>query len=237
MSQILVTTRGAVAALTACSLSRLGYPKGCVRAIFRRAIGQSIRRLYVTFLTDFGDPGVLLPVAAAILGVLLLLGQHRAAALWTLTLGMSLGVVLVLKLTFAGCVSPSRLTEIHSPSGHTASATLVYGGLIALLDTRLVITLVASVGCATLIGTSRLLLHLHTAEEAALGGGIGVLGVALLAVSLPRNAMIGSRGELSLSLSIVVMSLALALHGIHWRVEPLIRNVSHHYWPFRACGS
>lgn len=191
----------------------------------------------VDFLTNLGDPGVLFPVAVVILGLLLLIGQHRTAIVWALTVGISLGIVVVLKMTFAGCVPPSLLTEIQSPSGHTASATLVYGGLVALLGTRLVFTLVASLGCATLIGASRLLLHMHTVEEAALGGGIGVLGVALFSVSLPKNAAAGSRGEMLFALPVIALSLALALHGVHWRMEPIIRSVSYHYWPFRVCGS
>jgi membrane-associated phospholipid phosphatase len=189
----------------------------------------------VTFITDFGDPGVLLPVATAVFTLLLLLGQRRIAMAWLLMLATGFGLILALKLTFASCVPPSLLAEIHTPSGHTASATLIYGGLIALLGGGLSLTLVASFGFATLIGTSRLFLHLHSAAETAIGGAVGMLGITLFAAALPGVSVVDSRPRHLVILPIIGVSLALALHGVHWPLEPTIRHVSHHYWPFPAC--
>lgn len=188
------------------------------------------------FITDFGDPGVLAPIAILIFVLLLIGGQRRTALAWLMLLGGGLGLIVVLKLSLADCHPPSLWAAIRTPSGHTASATLIYGGLFALLGAGVGLTVLAAAGVAMLIGLTRLILHAHLAGEAIVGGGIGVLGTGLLAVAVPY---LGRRGiaanPFGLNLLVIALALALALHGVHWRLEPKIRYVSHHYWPFRVC--
>ena len=145
-------------------------------------------------------------------------------------------MIVVLKLSLAGCQPPSPLAAFRTPSGHTASATLIYGGLIAVISGDVGVTVLASVICAILIGVSRLILHLHTLAEAMVGGSVGALGSSLLAVALPHlTGQARSPRYLTTGLPVIALVMALALHGVHWRLEPKISYVSHHYWPWHVC--
>jgi hypothetical protein len=94
----------------------------------------------------------------------------------------------------------------------------------------------AAAGVAMLIGLTRLILHAHVIGEALVGGGIGLLGTGLLAAAVPYLARRGGVvNPFGANLAVLALILAVALHGVHWRLEPKIRYVSHHYWPLRVC--
>ena len=54
-------------------------------------------------VTDFGDQGVLLPLAAGIALLLALSGWRRGALAWTAAIGGTLALILLLKLRFFAC--------------------------------------------------------------------------------------------------------------------------------------
>ncbi len=189
----------------------------------------------IAFLTDFADSALIVPVAFAVAALLVLLGQARNALVWSAVVAATLGVVLACKLTLAGCVPPSPLAEVRNPSGHTASAVMVYGGLIAALGGGSLATLAPSLAIAGVIGLSRVLLGVHTVAEAVIGGGIGLSGAAALAACWSQPAQRAQRRQLVLAASATVALLACALHGIHLPAELLIRRASHHLWPLHAC--
>lgn len=59
-------------------------------------------------VTDFGDQGVLLPLAAGIALLLALSGWRRGALAWTAAIGGTLALILLLKLRFLPAVISCR---------------------------------------------------------------------------------------------------------------------------------
>lgn len=187
------------------------------------------------FLTDFADQAVLLPVAAGVAIVLLLLGWFRGALAWTVAVCGTLAVMLGLKMLFTVCGPAVPELNIRTPSGHVAAAAVVYGGLAALLGLRPAMTLVLSVGIAVLVAASRVALGAHTPSEAFVGGlvgGAGAATVALLAGPKPP-------GMRHAPLIAAPLLLLVLLHGVHLHAEPTIGRLARllDTWPFSACAA
>lgn len=87
----------------------------------------------MSFLTNFGDLAVLLPLAIVILLWLVTLRPRRCAVWWAVAVGLCTGLTALLKIYFYVC-PPSP--ELQSPSGHTSFSALVYGTL-ALVELAL----------------------------------------------------------------------------------------------------
>ena len=83
-------------------------------------------------VTNFGDQAVVVPLAVGIALIFALSGWRRGALAWTAAIGSTLSLILFLKLRFFAC--DHLLTEARpgNPSGHTAAAAAVYGGLLAI---------------------------------------------------------------------------------------------------------
>lgn len=186
------------------------------------------------FVTDFADQALLLPLAALIAIFLAASGARRTAVIWCLAVGGVFGTVLVLKLAVIAC-GFGRGFGLMSPSGHTAAAAVVYGGLAALLlRRRLPYAAALALGAvlpAAVIGATRLALLVHTPADVVAGGAIGLVGAAAIAAqrppALPLRAI--NRGLLGMAL------LALLLHGHQARAESRIAWLAQHLWPFSAC--
>ena len=137
------------------------------------------------FLTDFADQAVVLPLGL-IVGVLLAaFGWPRAALAWAIALGAALGLTLLAKLALLPCAPRVFGTALRTPSGHTAAASVTYGGLVALLIPgrwRLLGAVAASAAVGGVIAGTRLALGVHTGSEVVAGAAIGVAAAALLAV-------------------------------------------------------
>jgi membrane-associated phospholipid phosphatase len=136
-------------------------------------------RAWLVSLSDFGDLAVLLPLAAAMLA-LLLLYVPRAAPRWVLALGFCLGLTALLKIAFYAC---PPVGDMHSPSGHTSLSTLVYGAVTLVAATtwpgvRSVLVIGGGTGLILVIGLSRLLLGVHSIAEVSLGLAIGTISLA-----------------------------------------------------------
>jgi membrane-associated phospholipid phosphatase len=130
-------------------------------------------------LTDLGDLAVLLPLAAAMLAWLLLYSA-RVAPRWLLALGSCVGLTALLKIVFYACPPTD---DMHSPSGHTALSTLVYGAIalaaaIAWPGVRRLLVIGCCTGLILAIGVSRLLLDAHSVVEVTLGLLIGTVPLA-----------------------------------------------------------
>lgn len=168
------------------------------------------------FLTDFADQAVVLPLILAVGLMLFIGGWRRGAAAWIVTAGVTLGLMLVLKLLGIAC-GPAHL---RTPSGHTAAAAMVAGSLIALLlpRYRCAGTALAALGAAVLIGALRVAAGAHTVPEVLLGGSVGIAGAvcfAWFAGSRPAEV------RLSRVLAVAIMVVAL-FHGDRLRAEPRI---------------
>jgi len=169
-------------------------------------------------LTDFADEAVVLPLIAVVALMLGLLGWRRGALAWLGAVGLSFTSVLALKLVFATCGPALGLPALRSPSGHTAAAAVIAGGIAVVLGQgRQQIAAIAGLA-ALLIGATRVALGLHTPAEVALGGALGILGV------LGFAALAGNPPALRLRwLFAAIVAVALLLHGQHLDAETRIR--------------
>lgn len=197
------------------------------------------------FLTNFGDQAVVLPLILIIGLLLLMLGWWRGAIGWFLAVPGTLGTVLSLKIIFYACHQVLPDWGVRSPSGHTASATVVYGSLLALFSEgsldrsrtplrnawHLLLVALAALLLAALFGFSRVDLGVHTVPDVLVGGIVGILGAVvfvLMAGRPPRNFR-----RWTLLASVVVV--AILFHGRQLNAEEAIRQMAISYWwPFIA---
>ncbi len=186
------------------------------------------------FLTDFADQAVVLPLAAYVLLVLAGLGWRRGALAWGAAVGGVLGVMLVLKLVAFACASHLAWTGVVSPSGHTATAAVVYGGLLALLATRSTRSTLVAAGLggafAALVGLTRLMLHVHTAGDVLVGAAVGVAG----AVLMRRLAGVRPSRPSSPWILLVGCVVVFALHGTRLEAESRLHWLAVGVWALSA---
>ena len=191
------------------------------------------------FLTDFADQAVVLPLAATIAIMLLLLGWWRGALGWAAAVPGTLAIVLSLKIVFYACHAVLPDWGIRSPSGHTASATVVYGGLLALLGARgvggtarhLLLMAFAALLVALLVGFSRVDLGAHTVPDVLVGGAVGLLGATLFVLLAGKPPV-----RLRLwPLAVAVVVVAVLFHGSELHAEEAIQRMAIvDWWPFIA---
>ncbi|HVC62726.1 MAG TPA: phosphatase PAP2 family protein [Acetobacteraceae bacterium] len=175
------------------------------------------------FLTDFADQAVILPVVFAVAIVLAMQGWRYGALVWLGVVFATFGLMLVLKLVFLACAPLRGPIDIHSPSGHVAAATVVSGGLAALLTRRRATILPIAMLAAVAIGVSRLVLGMHSLPEVVLGALVGLAGAAaLLTLAGAPSALRPGR------LLAVVVIVAALFHGMHLPAEAAIRHTAFH---------
>jgi membrane-associated phospholipid phosphatase len=176
----------------------------------------------VTFITDFADQAVMLPLALAIGVALLLQGWRRGAAAWALAVVGTFAAMLALKLVFLACGPSLGASDIRTPSGHVAAATVITGGLAALLLGRRATVLPAAILAAIVIGASRLVLGMHSLPEVVLGALVGLAGawVLLLVAGQPPPTLDVRR------IAIITVVVALVFHGLHLPAEAHIRSTA-----------
>jgi membrane-associated phospholipid phosphatase len=181
-----------------------------------------------SFVTDFGDSAVTVPLALLTLVFLVSAGQQRLALGWILTIGGCAVAIGILKLIFGACGPLLPIAPITSPSGHTAMSAAVYGSLALLLGGRLsprgraalnIVAWLMIVG----IALSRVALHEHTPAEIAIGL---IVGAGAIAIS---RAILGREEPPVLPLGWLVLSGvgAIALmHGTRWAIEPSLHRLA-----------
>jgi|WetSurMetagenome_2_1015567.scaffolds.fasta_scaffold416704_2 membrane-associated phospholipid phosphatase len=192
------------------------------------------------FITDFADQAVVLPVALAVAISWVVAGWRRAALAWSAAVFCVLAVTAFGKMATAACGPFDLLPGLRSPSGHTASAAVVYGGLVALLlpvawersETWRVTTAAALAGlAAVLFGGTRLLLHVHTRTDVLAGAVVGMAGALLLArLAGPRPAAV----RLAVPVGVALVTILL-FHGGHLHAEERLHDLSFVVWPLTLC--
>ncbi len=186
------------------------------------------------FLTDFGDQAFILPLTLVVALVLSIGGWRRGAAAWVVSVAATLTAVLLGKLVVFAC-HPLSLTGLQSPSGHTASAAVAFGGLLALLAPRgwriPLLAVTGAVVAAALVGTSRVALKAHSIADVLAGAMLGIAG-ALLLVRLAgdRPARLRRAPSVAAALATVIL-----FHGAHLGAERNIAWMSHMVWPLTLC--
>lgn len=188
-----------------------------------------------SFLTDFADQAVILPLIACVAAVLWLSGWRRGTLVWFGGTFATLGIMVVLKLTFRACGEEMFNGTIASPSGHTAVAGAVYGSILAFISSRLggrdTSRLALILVVIVVIGISRVLLKAHNIPEVCLGGAIGFIAAQamLLVAGDPPNDRLFTFSYWPL------IALPLLLHGVHLRAERGIDGLAVYAWPFSLC--
>ena len=175
------------------------------------------------FVTDFADQAVVIPSAIAVAVGFVAAGWYRGALAWSGVLACTWVSVLLLKLA---CLLFGSLWVggLHSPSGHTASAAAAAGGFLGLIvrrrggDWRWTIPI--SAGFATIIGLSRLALHVHTRLDVLVAGMVGVVSAVVLVV-------LAGPPPPKLRLSPIITALAVVIvlmHGSQSSAEAAIKR-------------
>jgi membrane-associated phospholipid phosphatase len=176
----------------------------------------------MTFLTDFADQAVVLPVVLVVALMLVAMGWRRGALVWLAVIGATFGAILVLKSVFLACPPVFDPWTLHSPSGHTAAAAVVAGGFATLLGGRGWIAFVVSILAAAAIGSSRVELGYHSLPEVLIGAAAGAAGAVALSRFAGRKPI--ARPVPLLTVAVVV---AVLTHGIHLPAEAAISRFSH----------
>lgn len=191
------------------------------------------------FVTDFADAAVILPVALTVAVLLALLDWRRGALGWSAGVMAALAAVLLGKLALFACSGGSHAL-LRSPSGHTASAAVVYGGALALPASRIVahaerawvwssLILATLFGglAAVVIGASRLLLGVHSVDDVLTGGGCGVIGLWLMLwLTGPMPPRLVRRQPLTATLGMMLIgAIVLLLHGERLPIEPMLHVI------------
>lgn len=173
------------------------------------------------YLTDFADQAVILPLVLAVAVALAVQGWRRGAFVWLAVVGATFFATLVFKLVFLSCSPLFGPLDIHSPSGHVAAATVVAGGLAAMLTRRQASIIPAALVAAAIIGFSRFVLGMHTLPEVAVGALIGLCGAAaMLRLAGPPPTLRPA------PLLGVIAIVALMFHGLHLPAEAAIRHTA-----------
>jgi membrane-associated phospholipid phosphatase len=176
----------------------------------------------MSFFTDFADQAVVLPLAIVVALVLGVMGWWRGVLAWAGAVCGTLAVMLVLKLCCLAIAEDLGFGTAASPSGHVASACIVYGGLaVLLLRGRVPVAVLAAIPAVIIVamGYSRMALGAHDLGEVIVGGVVGATGLFVLTV------LAGPRPR---PVAWPVMGAAVftivALHGIHLEAEAAIRS-------------
>ena len=192
-----------------------------------------------SFVTDFGDTAVTVPLALMMACFLVAMKQPYLALGWCVAIGACVAVIGALKLALAGCPHPLFSAGLSSPSGHTAMSTAVYGGFAAVAGAALARParelLVGGV-LALMIGIalSRAVLGYHSPIEVAVGLAVGVAALVVILVCIDRH-----RPERLPAGRIVlaVLVVALLLHGERWPAEQAIHRLAGWFGMLRPwCG-
>ena len=176
------------------------------------------------FVSDFADQAVMLPLAIVVGAALALMGWWRGLAAWLVAVGGTLAIMLVAKAGLVGLSAEYGSDYSISPSGHVASACVVYGGLALLLfrgRVPAVLLGLVPLVAAVVMGYSRVALMAHSVGEVVAGAIVGLVGFAVLAVA------IGPRPRLTTWPMVLASGCTvLALHGLHLPAEEAIRMTS-----------
>ncbi len=173
------------------------------------------------YITNFADAAVVLPLMLAVWAVGVWQRCVSIVSLWVACVGAVWLAVLCLKVVCL-VTSASHTIGISSPSGHTASACVVYGGIAWLLGHRRAPILVwMTVFALTMtVGMSRIVVGAHNAAEVALGAIIGACGLAVL--HLTGDTSPDMRPRPVIVAAVLVIAL---LHGTTLPIEKVMQRI------------
>jgi membrane-associated phospholipid phosphatase len=181
-----------------------------------------------SFITDFGDTAVTVPLAILVTGFLFAAKQPRLAIGWAFVILLCAGVTAAVKLAFTVCGYPLAGSGVMNPSGHTAMSVAVYGGLAAIIGNGLKaparLALVAAAALFTIgIALSRTIVGSHTPIEVEIGLVVGItaLGAMIAVVARYRPEHLPIRWLSAGALVVLVL-----FHGTQWPAERAIHRLA-----------
>jgi membrane-associated phospholipid phosphatase len=202
------------------------------------------------FITNLGDAGVLLPLAALLALSLWRYASPRAAWLFVRAVVICGAVLAVLKLAFISC-GPHLDWDLQSPSGHTGMSIMVYGALALVAISALqhnraahrgsahdspahhgadVLRMAIALGAAPLIAAiavSRIALRFHSLTEVVLGAGVGLAALSMFMLPYrelrqhPRLPFVGLAAGAAVVLALTYGAISPAEHFIRYLSEML----------------
>ncbi len=183
----------------------------------------------MTFFTDAGDSGVLLPMSLVCAATLWLFHSQRLAWLLLRSVILAGVVIAVLKVFFLSCGAHWQ-PGLISPSGHACLSAVVYGtmGTVASAGRPALVRAAITALVALLIGAitiSRVALGIHTWTEVIVGLSVGILAQLLFAWSFAR--MQPPRVDLK-TFGVALMTTVMVAFGIRIPAESFIRHIARH---------
>lgn len=177
------------------------------------------------FFTDFADQAVILPLVLTTALGLWAGGWVRGALGWLAVVAVTLGLVGLGKIALFVAGAPPAVPLLLSPSGHTASAPLIYGGLaMILLPRRWSRSLglpLAALACVA-IGVTRVELGEHSVPDVWAGALLGMAGsVALRPVMGGKPADFRAWALVGLGIAAIA-----GFHGLHMPAEQWLHAVA-----------
>jgi membrane-associated phospholipid phosphatase len=135
----------------------------------------------LSFLTNFGDPYMTAPLAAAVVGWLAATGRRRAALEWGAAFAGAIVFVALSKFVYAGWGIGIDALHFTGVSGHTMLSAAVYPlvAAIAVRDGRRARAACGGLLFAFVIGWSRVALGFHAWSEVVSGWALGATVAAL----------------------------------------------------------
>jgi membrane-associated phospholipid phosphatase len=180
-----------------------------------------------SFITDFGDTAVTVPLAALMLCFLVVAKKWRLALAWALAILGCAGMIGGLKLILDACGTSFATAGLASPSGHAAMSAVVYGGFAAVLGVNLApaaraALIVCAAALIVAMPVSRVTLHIHTPTDAVVGLAVGLAAVAIIvaAVAIHHERLP------TLWLAGAAVALAMFFHGERWPAEREIHHLA-----------
>ena len=187
-----------------------------------------------TFVTDFADQAVILPLTVVVAVALWVSGWKRGALIWTGVILLTLAFMLVLKVGFRACGHLFPGAELISPSGHAAAAGVLYGSIFAFLAERVfgktILTLLSILITVAIVGVSRVLLGAHTIPEVVAGAVVGGIAAWLMV----KNAGEPGRASPGVLVLLPLCAIIFLFHGVHLRAETSIRDYATE-WSIGIC--
>ncbi|MGO4870646.1 MAG: phosphatase PAP2 family protein [Roseiarcus sp.] len=168
-----------------------------------------------SFVTDFGDSAVTVPIALAIALWLLASDAWRGALAWLSLFGAGALSVFCTKVAYAGWGVGVREIDFTGISGHafTATSALAVAGYFLGGNCSKPADIVGgSLGflAGVVVGVSRVVLGDHSVSEAVVGCALGgAIAVAAIAIIRPRVRIVAA----PLVFAFTIVALAFALHG------------------------
>lgn len=173
-------------------------------------------------VTDLGDSLVLSGIVLITTIYLIILGCRRSAFILLGTFLITGLTIALLKMFFFSCHQYFSLPDsIHSPSGHAALTTVVWGVIASLIAAqysgwRRRLTIYAATALISGIAVTRWALHFHTANEIVTGLLVGLLGLTT------AHALLELRGVQKFDprgLIVATLAAALILNGFRLPAE------------------